>query len=195
MRDTPFHRIRRARDGSSLVEFAFVAPLFLMTLVGIIEVAMTLFVSSLLEGGLRDAARFGITGFTPAGTTREEAIVDHIDQVTLGLIDPSEITITTMIYPDFNQIGGEEPYVDANTNGQWDAGESYNDINGNGQWDADMGQAGMGGPGDVVVYSLEAPWTILTPLLSSVLGDDGQLTLRASIAVRNEPFLNAGVGG
>ncbi|MEQ9350170.1 MAG: hypothetical protein RII27_06490, partial [Alphaproteobacteria bacterium] len=163
--------------------------------VGIIEIAMTLFVSSLLEGGLRDAARFGITGFTPAGVTREEAILDHIDQVTLGLIDPADIQIVAMIYPDFDQIGGEEPYDDTNTNGQWDVGESYNDINGNGQWDADMGQAGMGGPGDVVVYSLEAPWTIMTPLLSSVLGEDGQLMLRASIAVRNEPFLNAGVGG
>jgi hypothetical protein len=35
--------------------------------------------------------------------------------------------------------------------------------------DADLGVAGLGGAGDVVVYSLSYPWTALTPLLAPFL--------------------------
>ena len=45
------------------------------------------------------------------------------------------------------------------------------DVNGNGQWDADMGEAGLGGPSDVVVYRLTYDWGIITPVMREVMGD------------------------
>jgi Flp pilus assembly protein TadG len=191
-----FGRLWRRREGVAAVEFAFVAPILLLTIVGIMEVAMVLIVSSLIEGGLRDAARFGITGFVPQGMTREEQITSIIGDATIGLVKMSDIDIQTLIYPSFAQVGQPEPYTDTNGNGAYDAGEPYTDINGNGQWDADMGAAGVGGPGDIVLYKVKYDLPMMTPLLSTVLGGlDGKVQLSASIAVRNEPYPSSSGGG
>ena len=86
----------------------------------------------------------------------------------------------------FGNIGQPEPFHDIDLNGQYDVGEPFTDVNGNGQWDSDMGAAGLGGPGDVVVYRVEYPWAIMTPLLQAATGET--ITHKASIAVRNEPY-------
>ncbi len=182
-------RLWRRNEGVAAVEFAFVAPILLLTIVGIMEVAMVLIVSSLIEGGLRDAARFGITGFVPQGMTREEQITSIVGDATIGLVNMSDIDIQTLVYPSFAQVGQPEPFTDTNANGAYDAGEPYTDINGNGQWDADMGAAGVGGPGDIVLYKIKYNLPMITPLLTTVLGGaDGKIRLSASIAVRNEPY-------
>jgi hypothetical protein len=190
--DRVFRRVLgiwRDRRGVSAVEFAIMSPVLILTVVGIMEVSMLLAVSSLLEGGLRDAARYGITGYVPSGTTREDQIKKIIGEATIGLVDMNTATIDTLIYPSFGDIGQPEPYDDQNSNGQYDIGEPYTDINSNGQWDPDMGAAGLGGPGEIVLYKIKYDLGLMTPLLSAIMGgDDSKVTLRASIAVRNEPY-------
>jgi len=191
-----FGRLLRRNEGAAAVEFAFVAPLLFATVVGIMEVAMILIVSSLIEGGLRDAARFGITGFVPVGVTREQQITSIISDATIGLVDMSKIEVTTLVYPSFAQIGQPEPYTDTNTNGSYDLGEPFTDINGNGIWDADMGASGVGGPGEIVLYKIKYKLPMMTPLLSTVIGgSDGAIKLSSSIAVRNEPYPSSSGGG
>ena len=62
-------------DGSTIIEFAFVAPILATFLVAIVEFGMIMFSSILMESGLRDASRFGITGREVTGETRLESIV------------------------------------------------------------------------------------------------------------------------
>lgn len=193
-------RIFRCRRGVTALEFAFVASVIVAIAAGIFELAMVMFVSTLAEGGLREASRFSITGFVPSGTTREERIIQILEDHTIGLVDIDAATITFKVYPSFGDIGKPEPFTDtAPANGSYDAGEAYQDINGNGQWDADMGAAGLGGPGEVVLYTIEFDWALLTPLVSPFMGTDGKLRLTSSVAVRNEPFdplgAAAGAGG
>lgn len=191
-----FSRFLRTRDGASTVEFALIAAPFVLIVVGILEVAMILFVNVLLEGGVRDSARFGITGYTPAGTDRISVIREIIRKRTVGLVDMSKVSITTLVYSSFSSIGQPEPFTDSSPfNGVYDPGEAYVDVNGNGQWDADMGVAGAGGPGDVVLYTVSYNWEILTGLFRPLLGSGGVFPLRASVAVRNEPFPQAAVPG
>ena len=185
-------RIGSCRRGVAAIEFAFAAPAIVFAAVGLIELGMMMFVSTLVEGGLREAARFGITGFAPAGVSREDRIRQIIGENTIGLVDMQSATISQQIYPGFGAVGQPEPYADANGNGSFDVGESYQDVNGNGQWDADMGTSGAGGPGDVVLYTVEVDWPALTPLFQPVMGTDGKIRMRASVAVRNEPFDNGG---
>jgi hypothetical protein len=188
-------RALRDRRGSAAVQFAVAIPVFILLVFGLIEIAMILFVNSLMEGGLREAARFGITGFDPDGQSRTEQILQIVGVQTQGLVDMEQVDIDFLVYPSFDDIGQPEPYTDANGNGSHDAGEAFTDVNGNGAWDADMGAAGLGGPGDIVVYTLTYDWDPLTGLLDPVLGGaDGLMTLRASIVVRNEPF-GAQAGG
>lgn len=190
--DRGFRRVLafwRDLRGVSAVEFAIMAPVLILTVTGIMEVSMVLAVSSLLEGGLRDAARYGITGFVPGGTTREDQIKAIIGEATIGLVDMNNANIQTLVYPSFGDIGQPEPYDDQNTNGVYDIGEPYTDINSNGQWDPDMGAAGLGGPGEIVLYKITYDLGLMTPLLGPIMGGpDGKVTLRASIAVRNEPY-------
>ncbi len=182
-------KLQRCRSGATAVEFAFAMPILAMALVGLLELAMILFVTTLMEGGLREASRFGITGFIPAGITREQRIRDIISEHTIGLVDVAQADITTIIYPDFGDIGQPEPYTDDGpANGAYDIGETFVDINGNGQWDADMGTSGAGGPGDIVVYNIAYDLELLTDLLDALIGENGAIRLSASAAVQNEPF-------
>lgn len=184
----PFSRLIRCAGGGSAVEFAFCAPILFLAAACAIELAMIMFVSALMEGGVREAARFGITGHSPSGISREERIRQVVGEHTIGLIDIDSAAITQHVYPGFDDIGKPEPFDDLNGNGTYDPGEPFQDINGNGQWDADMGVAGAGGPGDVVLYTVVARWSALSPLITPLLGIDGGVELRASVAVRNEPY-------
>jgi len=184
-------RFVRADDGSSALEFAFVASMLTLLIGGILEVAMILFVEAAMEGGIRDASRFGITGFTPTAVSREQQIVDIINSRMMGLYTINANDVTTRVYTSFSDIGQPEPFIDANGNGIYDAGESFTDVNGNGHWDSDMAASGAGGAGQVVVYEVAIDWRPLTPLLLPFLGAGGTVRLSSALAVRNEPF-NAG---
>jgi hypothetical protein len=182
-----FNKVQRNDDGSALIEFAFTAPLLIMTIVAIMEFSMILFLNASLEGSLRDAARFGSTGYSPTGVNREQVIIEKIEDATLGLVPIDGDHVTTLAYTDFSEVGQPEPYTDDSpANGQYDPGEYYDDINGNGQWDADMGIPGLGGACDIVVYRVETQWTLLLGLLAETIGNP--IALTASTAVRNEPF-------
>ncbi len=181
-------RLRRAREGIAALEFAFAFPVVLAAVMGVIEISMMLFVSSLLEGGLRDAARFGITGTVPAGVTREQAIIDIVNSRAIGLIALTPANVSMRVYKCLSDVGQPEPLTnDVNGNGTWDPGDTYTDVNGNGQWDADMAASGAGDSGDVVVYNVSVDWQLLTPFLAPFF-NGGVIPLAASIAVRNEPW-------
>lgn len=188
MRALCLHLWKR-KDGASSLEFAFVAMPFILTVVGIIEVAMILFVDVLLEGALRDASRFGITGQMPPSMTREAMIRKIIDDRTMGLVNMSKVKIETLSYSSFANVGKPEPFTDqAPLNGRYDTGEPFTDVNGNGKWDADQGKSEAGGSGAVVLYRVSYDWPLLTGLLAPLLGSNGYVHLRVSTAVRNEPF-------
>ena len=166
----PFIRVVRDDAGSPSVEFAFAALPLVLMVVGTMEFGMIMFTSTLMESGLRDAARFGITGQEPEAESRLERILEIITERTLGLVDMTTAQVEVLVYPGFGDIGRGEAFVDGNANGQYDPGETYTDENGNGQWDADVGQAGAGGSGEIVVYRMRYDWPLLTPLLGHVIG-------------------------
>ncbi|TVR78786.1 MAG: pilus assembly protein [Rhodospirillales bacterium] len=177
--------IRRDDRGVAAIEFAFVAPVLFLFLIGTIELTMVLFLNSALERGVLAASRYAITGSVPDGVSRQDRVLDILKENTFGLITLTEDNVTALIYPTFDSIGQPEPFTDLNGNGVYDEGEPFVDVNGNGVWDADMGLAGLGGPGDIVVYRVDYDWGMLTQLLDTLVGG---VTLTGSIVVRNEPF-------
>jgi TadE-like protein len=173
-------------DGKAIVEFAFVAPIFLGITLSIFEFSGIMFAQTLLEGGAREASRYGLTGQTPEGISRQAMILQIIGENSFGILDVDELDMTTLVYGSFGDVGQPEPFTDENGNEVWDEGEPYTDVNGNGGWDDDMGAAGLGGPGQVVVYEMSYDWPIMIPLFQPFFGD--HVTLHANVAVRNEPF-------
>jgi Flp pilus assembly protein TadG len=181
-----------------MVEFALGFPVFLVMVTGIIELSLIMFVSVLVEGGLREASRYGITGAEAEGTTREEQVIAIVQRHTHGLVDISSENVTFLVYPSFGDIGEPEPLtVDVDGDGVYDPadGDEYDDVNGNGTWDEDMGAEGLGGPAQVVLYRVNYGWELVTPLLTPVFGgEDGKIEMEATVAVRNEPY-NDGEAG
>ena len=176
----------RSDDGAAMVEFAFVAPLFIALLAAIMEFSGIMFVQAILEGSAREASRYGLTGFTSGGVSREDQILAIVEEHTYGIIDLGQLQMETLVYENFGDVGQPEPFTDENANGSWDNDEPFTDVNGNGTWDPDMGAAGLGGPGDVVIYRMSYDWSIMIPLFRPFFGD--AITLQSNIAVRNEPF-------
>lgn len=182
------HSIYKAQDGATAAEFALVAPVMLLMTIGIIEVSLMMLTQNIMESATFTAARLGKTGYTEAGMTREETIIQALHDAADGLLDTSQVHIETESYNEFGQVGSPEPFVDANANGVHDDGENYTDVNGNGVYDTDMGADNEGNAGQVVVYIVTYPWHVTTPFLNTIMGDNGVFTLTARTVVKNEPF-------
>jgi hypothetical protein len=177
--------LRRCNEGSTAVEFSLLLPLLLLFIVGSIEMAIVLFIGSSIEAAVMEASRYGVTK-PEDGVSRADQVLAIVEARTYGLLDMDQVNLETLVYESFADIGKPEPFEDDNANGTRDSAEGYVDVNGNGQWDADMGEAGLGIGGDVVVYRLSYDWGVVTPFLRESLGDGVRHV--SSVAVRNEPF-------
>src|SRR5215813_5157034 len=80
-------RFARNNDGAAALEFALVLPPLCLILVGMFEMSMLMFAQASMEGALREAARFGMTGSVADPADREEQILAIIDKDTLNLFD------------------------------------------------------------------------------------------------------------
>ncbi len=190
--------LKTEENGTTAVEMAMVLPVLLVLLFGIIELSVGMFVNTVVEGGLRDASRVGLTGMDTGGISREQSIVNIVNDASLGLLNLTTADVSSLIYPSFADIGQPEPYTDLDGDGDWSGdpvthdgtyypdGEPFEDINGNGRWDEDMGTAGLGGPGEIVLYTIAYNWNLLSGQFLPILG--GIIPMQASMVVRNEPF-------
>ncbi len=177
------------RRGSAIIEFALAFPAVIGLTMGIVEVSHLAFAESTLEGAVREASRQGVTGYAPEGITREAYVRSRVIDMMSGFALDGPVEIDTQVYDSFGDIGEPEPFSDENGNGSYDPGECYTDINRNARWDADMGAAGLGGSGAIVVYRAIVRVRLLTPVFAWFTGNSSQtITLDAATAVRNEPF-------
>lgn len=181
-------RFARNNDGAAALEFALVLPPLCLILLGMFEVSMLMFAQASMEGALREAARFGMTGSVSDPAQRQTQILAIIDQDTLNLFDMKDATISFEIYNSFSNVGKPEPFVDSNGNGKWDSGESYTDVNSNAKWDADQGAAGVGASAQIVQYTVQYDWHVITPFMAPMFGTNGKVHLKASVVLRNEPW-------
>jgi Flp pilus assembly pilin Flp len=182
----------RNEAGVTAVEFALIAPVFMLIVAGIIEISLIMFTATVMESATNITSRVGKTGYIAVGKTRQQQIIDTVNAKTAGFLNPAKITVTSEVYSDFDDVGQPEPCISppsAPCSGV--AGINFMDINGNGSWDADMAAAGLGNAGDVVVYKISYPWSVTTPIISSIIGKLYTITARS--VIRNEPF-GLGVG-
>ncbi len=171
--------------GATILEMAYVLPVFLLLIMGIMEFSLRFFADVVLQSGIQEASRFGAVGKELAGSSREDTIRQIILENSYGLFESSQLTLTYKVYDSFDNIDKPEPFNDSNRNGRYDFGETYTDTNGNGRWDPDQGSTGLGSGNDVVLYEASHPWDAISPIMEPFLGNT---KVSARIAVRNEPF-------
>lgn len=176
------------RNGATAVEFGIIGPIFILMIIGIVELGLLLAAQTLLDNAAFSASRAGKTGYADTGSTQEATIAAAVVKASSGLLKQDRLALASSAYADYSNVGQPEPFTDRNLNGKWDSGESFTDVNGNGRWDSDQGRSGLGTAGQIVVYTITYRWPLFTPWLKSMVGVGGIYTLTTRIVVKNEPF-------
>lgn len=201
--------LRLGDRGVAAIEAALVFPVLTVMTFGIVEIGLIMATQVTLEGGLKEASRYGITG---QGATEAERIANIkavLKYHAIDLVNFDEATFVVETIPSFSLVGKPEPFVDApetledgtSTEGchdnqytkdcEWAGDVFLLDCDGNGLWDDKCGAEGAGIAGEVVSYTVTVPWHVRTPVFDRIFGEgeDRVIPLSATIVVRNEPNL------
>lgn len=184
-------RLGRAEDGSTMVEFAVIGPIFLMFVFGIFDIGYAAYNHAVLEGAVQYAGR---TSSLQSGSTSQNSLDDIVRARVADVNNGATLTFQRKNYENFDKVGIAEDFVDANNNGKYDSTECFTDANGNKVWDADGGASGLGGADDVVLYTVTQTYDSMFPLWSLLNWQNKNSYFQkkkeftASTILRNQPF-------
>ncbi len=168
-------RFAIARAGSAAIQFVLVAPPFFLLMLGIIETAMVMFVSTHLEGAVHDAARQIRTG-NVQGAADPIATFQGIlcGELVVAIQCGSNMIIDVRPFNQFQSVSFT-PYYDQDGN---PSGNVFN----------------PGTAGDIVLVRVAYNWRIMTPLLGQLLStaSGNRRVIEAAGAFRNEPYTAGG---
>jgi len=177
-------RLISNEDGATLMEFGLVAGPLMLILLGTIDLGYKGYTDTLIKSKVHQVARDASTGEMTIAEI-EQAVADGLDPI---LLKDAVVTVDVRSYFDFTNIGKPEKLTtDVNNNGEVDPGDCYIDSNNNEEFDTDFGQAGTGGPDDIVSYEIHVESPRLFPL-PELFGADKKMKISSSTAVRNQPF-------
>ncbi len=155
-------RFLKGEQGATIVEYALVAPIFILIMCGLFEISAVLFVLVTLDSAVSEISRFGRTGDTISGETQlataRRILIDH----TYGLVDTSQVIFRIQPVLTFSAADTSPATVES---------------------------VDFGGTSSNVIYTVTYPWTIITPFISTAaFGGDPTVNLSATAVVKNEPF-------
>jgi Flp pilus assembly protein TadG len=163
----------RARSGSAAIEFAFVAPIFFLLLMGTLETGLIYFGNFVLQNAIGDAARQIRTGqvaLSGMNQTQFRTLVCNGIAPVLGCDTDLQIDVRT--FPNFGSATITNP------------------ITAGGGLDPSLNSWAPGTVCSVVLVRGFYTWKVATPLLTPFLvnmANDSHL-LTAAAAFRNEPY-------
>ncbi len=168
--------------GSTIVEFAFILPIFLLVIVGCLDLGQMVYGIGVLDGAVEKAARDSTL------ETGDTSIADGKVEDVIGKVLPgATVTSTRESYFAFSDVDRPERWNDANNDSNCSTGETYVDENSNGSWDRDIGESGNGGANDVVVYKVTVRYDPVFALPLVPL-DWNTREISSTTVHRNQPF-------
>lgn len=179
-----YKQLARDDRGVTAVEFALIAPVFLLMLLGTFNMGQAVYLQGVFHGAVQEAGR-------DAGLESGAGNLAAIDSLVMSrvrdIVPEGAIITSRKNYSTFKDVGTPEDFEDSNNNDRYDDNECFTDLNGNGTWDQDRASAGLGGADDVVVYSAELTYDWLIPMGGFLDWSDTN-TVSASTVLRNQPF-------
>lgn len=160
---------RRTSRGVIAVEFAIIAPVLLVLLLGIIDLALMFWVNLAMQYAVREGARYAVTGQrdldpNSAAQQRYLAVIEKIKRSSMGVYGQLNPQITVTNYGNDGSNPGTTTYDPAAPS-----------------------PTVFGGPGDIIVLQLvNCSWNRLTVL--SPFFKDGKYTFSVATTMRNEAF-------
>ncbi|MDE2561240.1 MAG: pilus assembly protein [Sphingomonadales bacterium] len=176
--------IRTDREGATVVEFALLAPVLVMTVFGLFDMGFNIYAQTVLQGAVQEAARSSTVQSAGGNLT---LIDEQVSTAVHDVIPGATLTFTRKSYTNFSDAGLPEDYTDTNGDGICDNNEPYEDANGNGSWDSDRGTNGLGGARDAVLYSVDATYPRLFPM-AGLIGLPQNVSMQAATILRNQPY-------
>ncbi|HVR89632.1 MAG TPA: TadE family protein [Novosphingobium sp.] len=177
-------RLASDTRGAAIVEFALIAPVLLITMMGIFDLGYNMYATSMLQGAIQKAARDS----TLEGSAGSEAALDAlVADAVHDIVPGAEMTYARTAYTSFSDVRQPEDYTDVDGDGICNNGEPFEDANANGSWDADRGTEGQGGARDAVLYEVTISYPRAFPI-ASLIGQSNQFTTVAKTVLRNQPY-------
>lgn len=179
MKTTPSRRDRTPRGllrheaGSTAVEFALIAPVFLLLVMAIMQMALVLFAGQHLENATATLGRLVRTGqaqemkLTPA--TFRNVLCEEMEPLLPCDSDNLYVDIQTL--PDFGTVPLDLP---VDTEGEFTG----------------TGLFQLGGAGQIVIVRTFYRYPVFIPLIGEELANlgNGKRLLSSAAVFRNEPF-------
>ncbi|RYD67221.1 MAG: pilus assembly protein [Sphingomonadales bacterium] len=187
-----FRRLRRDQRGATIVEFAIVAPVMGMVLLGAFDVAHSLYMRGVLQGIVQKTARDSTLEDSTAAAT-QTALDNKVKAQVSAIANSGTITFTRRYYRTFSTAAAAraETFTDSSAgifrNGVCDNGEPYEDANLNGVWDRDGGNSGQGGAKDAVLYTVTVTYPRFFPIYRFI-GGSTTTKITGSTVLRNQPY-------
>lgn len=176
-----------AEKGSAAIEFAMVAPVFFLLLLGTFEAAIMFFSQAALQNGMTDMGRLIRTGQAACYTmsagacvpmTKLEFRTQLCDRVTPLIPCDSNLQIDVQAYPNYGGVSFGAPLKSDKT------------------LDPSLNNYVTGNACDVVLARAFYTSSVVTPVLNwwlvNMAGDKHLVT--AATAFRNEPYTTAMAG-
>ena len=176
-------RLRRDHSAVTILEFALVAPVMLVLLLGFFDLGYRAYASSVLQGALHDAARMATVGgySVPQIDTRVKTRLS-------SFATRSTVTTATASYYEFSGVSQPEKIVgDTAPANSYNSGDCFEDVNGNNAYDTDRGRSGTGNADDIVRYRVTITFPRIFPL-GYLLGWPSSQTLAQETVLRNQPY-------
>ena len=176
--------IARDETGVSIVEFAFIAPILVMLLMGLFDLTYNFYADTMVEGAVQEAAR----NSTIEHFAQNPAALDSIVEAEVRHVLPrAAITFERKAYRSYGDVGQAEDFTDTNGDGICNGNEPFEDANNNGIWDSDRSLTEASGARDAVLYTVTATYDRQFPL-ASMFRMRPQNTVRAVTVLRNQPY-------
>lgn len=170
--------------GAALIEFALVAPVLLVLLLGMFEMGYNYYMQSQLQGAIQRAARDSSTQSASGNTV---TIDGRVSQAVHAIVPGASLAFSRRAYSSFSDVRRAEDFTDIDGDGTCNRGEPFEDANGSGTWDQDRGSLGGGGARDAVLYVV----TVSYPRAfgaARLIGLSPRFTTEATTVLRNQPW-------
>lgn len=176
-----------AEKGSAAIEFAFVAPVFFVLLMGIFEAAIMFFSQAALQNGMSDMGRYIRTGQVNCHTssngncvamTKVQFRTMLCSRITPLIACDANLQIDVQKFTDYGSVSFDAPLKADKT------------------LDPTLNRYDTGTACEVVLARAFYTWSVATPVLSwflvNMAGNKHLVT--AATAFRNEPYNSAAAG-
>lgn len=184
--------------GVTVIEFAIVAPVLGVLMLGAFDTAHSLYMRAVLQGVVQKTARDSALE-SGVGTTQQAAIDNKVKAQVSAIANNATIDITRRYYRTFAKAAAQTAEAfptanDTNRNGVCDNNEVFTDDNGNGVRDLDGGNDGQGGAKDRTLYTVTVSYPRFFPLYR-VIGGSSTTKITASTVLANQPYGDQGSYG